>query len=148
MQGQIRPKRCEQGKVNGPWKKGSQRRTSIGLRWGSMQNFVTGLARGSRGRFDEWSGPGLVKSDFLMRSLGRPNRDQIVTSRPADLTTLEAIDLSNGETLALALKAGAESYAEDKLSDHELVKQIIHCGADATSHDSGASGLSRVIECF
>ena len=42
-----------------------------------------------------------------MRSLGRPNRDQIVTSRPNELTTLEAIDLSNDATVSKALEAGA-----------------------------------------
>ena len=67
---------------------------------------------------------GLVKSDFLMRSLGRPNRDQIVTSRPADLTTLEAIDLSNGETLSQALHSGAQQYADSEVSDRELVHRI------------------------
>ncbi len=50
----------------------------------------------------------LLKSDFLMRSLGRPNRDQIVSTRPLELTTLEAIDLSNGEALAKVLHQGAE----------------------------------------
>lgn len=49
----------------------------------------------------------LLKSDFLMRSLGRPNRDQIVSVRPLELTTLEAIDLSNGESLANVLRQGA-----------------------------------------
>ncbi|PQO28822.1 DUF1549 domain-containing protein [Blastopirellula marina] len=49
----------------------------------------------------------LLKSDFLMRSLGRPNRDQVVTVRPLELTTLEAIDLSNGEPLAKMLHQGA-----------------------------------------
>ncbi len=53
----------------------------------------------------------LVKSDFLMRSLGRPNRDQIVSSRPDELTTLEAIDLANGETLSQALTHGAKNFA-------------------------------------
>ena len=51
----------------------------------------------------------LVKSDFLMRSLGRPNRDQIVTVRPEELTTLEAIDLSNGQILADTLQRGAKN---------------------------------------
>jgi hypothetical protein len=51
----------------------------------------------------------LVKADFLMRSLGRPNRDQIVSMRPEELTTLEALDLSNGQTLTTALERGAES---------------------------------------
>ena len=50
----------------------------------------------------------LVKSDFLMKSLGRPNRDQIVSVRPEMLTTLEAIDLSNGQTLADILNRGAK----------------------------------------
>ena len=50
----------------------------------------------------------LLKGDFLMRSLGRPNRDQIVSVRPEVLTTLEAIDLSNGETLALILTQGSQ----------------------------------------
>jgi hypothetical protein len=49
----------------------------------------------------------LMKSDFLMRSLGRPNRDQIVTMRPTEFTTLEAIDLANGESLNQAITQGA-----------------------------------------
>ena len=53
----------------------------------------------------------LLKSDFLMRSLGRPNRDQIVSVRPAELTTLEAMDLSNGEVLSNTLKRGAKKLA-------------------------------------
>jgi len=50
----------------------------------------------------------LLKSDPLMRSLGRPNRDQIVTMRPNDLSTLEAIDLANGVQLAKLLSDGAD----------------------------------------
>ncbi len=53
----------------------------------------------------------LVKADELMRALGRPNRDQIVTSRPTELTTLEAIDLANGQRLADAIASGADSAA-------------------------------------
>ncbi len=50
----------------------------------------------------------LLKSDFLTRTLGRPNRDQIVSLRPNDLSTLEAIDLANGSILAGYLQTGAE----------------------------------------
>jgi hypothetical protein len=53
----------------------------------------------------------LLKSDFLMRALGRPNRDQIVSLRPAELTTLEAIDLANGQSLADALQQGGTKLA-------------------------------------
>ncbi len=51
----------------------------------------------------------LVNSDALMRSLGRPNREQVVTTRPDQLTTLEALDLSNGKILADTLSRGAEN---------------------------------------
>jgi len=55
---------------------------------------------------------GLLKSDFLMRALGRPNRDQIVTSRPNDLTTLEALELANNAELSGYLHTGAKAVAE------------------------------------
>ena len=50
----------------------------------------------------------LVKNNELMKALGRPNRDQIVTSRPNLLTTLEAIDLANGQRLYDWIRVGAE----------------------------------------
>jgi mono/diheme cytochrome c family protein len=49
----------------------------------------------------------LVKSDELMRSLGRPNREQVVTTRSDILTTLEALDLSNGQVFNDILARGA-----------------------------------------
>ena len=49
----------------------------------------------------------LVISDPLMRSLGRPNREQVVTVRPDQLSTLQALDLSNGAILADWLNRGA-----------------------------------------
>jgi hypothetical protein len=64
----------------------------------------------------------LLKSDFLTRSLGRPNRDQIVSVRPLELTTLEAIDLSNGETIAEVLSLGAANLMKkDWRSSAELI---------------------------
>ncbi len=65
----------------------------------------------------------LMKSDFLMRSLGRPNRDQIVTSRPNELTTLEAIDLSNNATLSAALEKGAKELITGRSSD-EIINEL------------------------
>lgn len=67
----------------------------------------------------------LLKSDFLMRSLGRPNRDQIVSSRPNELTTLEAIDLSNNESVAKALAKGGRQLADHDWSTRDdLIKHI------------------------
>lgn len=67
----------------------------------------------------------LMKSDFLMRSLGRPLREQIVSSRPSELTTLEAIDLTNGATLANVLQAGAKKlFKQDWESPQALTSHL------------------------
>jgi hypothetical protein len=50
----------------------------------------------------------LVAADPLTTALGRPNREQVVTTRPAEATTLQALEMTNGETLADVLKRGAK----------------------------------------
>jgi len=66
----------------------------------------------------------LVQNDFLMRSLGRPHRDQVVTTRPGELTTLQAIDLSNGDILAGYLGSGAQRLVGQGKSSEELIEWL------------------------
>src|SRR5262249_43615313 len=56
----------------------------------------------------------LVNADPLMRSLGRPNREQVVTTRPDQLTMLQALDLSNGQILTDTLARGAANLLKEK----------------------------------
>ena len=51
----------------------------------------------------------LINADPLMVALGRPNREQVVTVRQSTATTLQALELTNGATLARLLKQGAEN---------------------------------------
>jgi hypothetical protein len=71
----------------------------------------------------------LVKADLLQRTLGRPNRDQIVTSRPSDLSTLEAIDLNNGQILADLLTKGAERLVKEQGGSPDKLVQSIYRSA-------------------
>ncbi|HEX4146049.1 MAG TPA: DUF1549 domain-containing protein [Pirellulales bacterium] len=64
------------------------------------------LERGAKGWFVRAA---LVTADPLMRALGRPIRDQVVTTRPESFTTLEALDLTNGAILADLLSRGADN---------------------------------------
>jgi hypothetical protein len=48
-----------------------------------------------------------LKSSPLTRSLGRPIRDQVYTTRNEEATTLQALELVNGETLNSLLARGA-----------------------------------------
>lgn len=68
----------------------------------------------------------LVNADALMRSLGRPNREQVVTTRPDLLTTLQALDLSNGQILADLLGRGAANLlkANPKATPEQLIEDI------------------------
>ncbi len=68
----------------------------------------------------------LLKSDFLMRSLGRPMREQIVSMRPSELTTLEAVDLTNGSTLADYLTQGATRLADRWNNDRSGLIEHLH----------------------
>lgn len=99
-----------QGLVEGPEVKWNSA-TEAGGPWGARlngeltQSLSRGLAVGNK-----MARASLMKGDFLMRSLGRPNRDQVVTVRPTELTQLEAMDLSNGQTLADWLAQGAVKW--------------------------------------
>ena len=68
----------------------------------------------------------LVNADALQRSLGRPNREQVVTTRPDQLTTLQALDLSNGQILSDLLTRGANNLlkANDKLGENQLIETV------------------------
>lgn len=55
----------------------------------------------------------LVKSDLLQRSLGRPNREQVVSMRPVEMTMLQALDLSNGEIMADTIQRAATKLQEE-----------------------------------
>ncbi len=85
----------------------------------------------------------LLKSDLLMRTLGRPNREQIVTTRPDDLTTLEAMDLNNGTILDERLSAGARALlAKHPGSSKDLATYVWR---SALSRDPTPAELELVL---
>ena len=92
---------------------------------GVWDPFAAGLAGGLDGNEGvPMVRASLVTSDLLMRALGRPNREQIVGMRPDNITTLEAIDLANGETLAGLLKRGAERLDREAAVPDKLVDSV------------------------
>ncbi len=56
----------------------------------------------------------LVAADPLLVALGRPNREQVITTRASAATTLQALELTNGGTLAALLKRGSENLLATK----------------------------------
>ncbi|MFN9720004.1 MAG: DUF1549 domain-containing protein [Planctomycetota bacterium] len=88
----------------------------------------------------------LVKNDFLMKSLGRPLREQIVSMRPDELTTLEAVDLSNGATLAGYLATGGRKLAESWSGRREALVEYVF--QFALSRQPTESEVAAILEAF
>jgi hypothetical protein len=87
----------------------------------------------------------LVESTPIMRTLGRPNREQVVTTRPSEITTLEALELSNGRSLSELLDAGAEKLiaAHPGMKPQEMYSLIFR---SALSREPTPDELSRFAE--
>ncbi len=66
----------------------------------------------------------LTTSDALMRALDRPNREQVVTQRATVATTLQALELTNGQTLAAMLSQGAERWSHTARTPDNLVNGL------------------------
>jgi len=88
----------------------------------------------------------LMNANLLMRSLGRPNREQVVTTRENQLTTLQALDLANGQILADTLTRGAANLLKEypKASGEmfvELVYQRALCRMPTAGERSTAGEI-------
>lgn len=67
----------------------------------------------------------LVPADSLMVALGRPNREQVITTRPSVATTLQALELTNGSTLAEYLKNAAQKIlGEGAVNPRDLIDRL------------------------
>jgi cytochrome c553 len=91
----------------------------------------------------------LVDCDPLMRSLGRPNREQVVTVRPDQLSTLQALDLANGQILAAELSRGAAKILKDdsKATADQVVERVfVRALCRKPTADELAAGRSLVGE--
>jgi hypothetical protein len=66
----------------------------------------------------------LVAADPLAVALGRPNREQVITSRSDAATTLQALELTNGKTLSAILQRAALMMVEFPVTNDELLERI------------------------
>jgi hypothetical protein len=67
---------------------------------------------------------GLKNLDRLMRILGRPKRDQVATSRDDRPTTLQALELSNGDIMHKAVQNVGNRWASGKRTPDKLIEDL------------------------
>ena len=66
----------------------------------------------------------LVKNDPFLTALGRPNRENVSTSRISQANLLQALELTNGNKFNLSLLKGAEIWAQKYPTGESLVKAL------------------------
>jgi len=88
----------------------------------------------------------LVHSTMLMRTLGRPNREQVVTTRSELLTTLEALDLASGAIFHdIVSRGGKQIFTELKDKNKDVIIKNVYMRSLGRNPDaselSAAAGL-------
>ncbi|MCC6694141.1 MAG: PSD1 domain-containing protein [Candidatus Hydrogenedentes bacterium] len=87
-----------------------------------------------------------VNSDPLTRAMGRPNREQVVTRRQSLATALEAVELTNGQTLSSHLQRGAESLlAAPPASPEDLVSSIYRHALQRDVTESEKAAAAQMV---
>lgn len=87
----------------------------------------------------------LMKSDLLQRSLGRPNREQIVSMRPNELSTLEAIDLANGAALTDLLARGASNLLRRRWESPDAFARWVYLSALCREPTPAEASVARAL---
>ncbi|MBI3868206.1 MAG: DUF1549 domain-containing protein [Verrucomicrobia bacterium] len=85
----------------------------------------------------------LVASDTLTSALGRPPREQVVTVRASTITTLQALELANGETLARLLKEGAQKWIASKPANPEALARDLYVKAFSRTPNDAELGVAK-----
>lgn len=70
-----------------------------------------------------------LKADPLSTALGRPNREQVVTSRQTLATTLQGLEMTNGQVMSSLLHTGASNLLQSSIGDPNRVIESIYTKA-------------------
>lgn len=66
----------------------------------------------------------LVKNDRFLTALGRPNRENVLTTRGSQANLLEALELTNGNRFNTVLKSGAKKWKEQFKTSEEIIHSV------------------------
>lgn len=84
----------------------------------------------------------LVAADPLMVALGRPNREQVVTVRLGAANTLQALELTNGVTLAAWLTQGAGKIVAASPADPGALVDSLYLQAIGRKPNAAERGVA------
>jgi uncharacterized membrane protein len=71
-----------------------------------------------------YSRASLVKNDAFLTALGRPNRENVSTSRSSQANLLQALELTNGNKFNTTLESGAIKWKEKFQTNEEIINEL------------------------
>ena len=71
-----------------------------------------------------YSRASLVKNDLFLTALGRPNRENVSTTRSSQANLLQALELTNGDLFNGALEAGAVKWKQKFKTNESIVHEV------------------------
>ena len=81
--------------------------------------------------------------DQLTRALGRPNREQVVTRRESGATTLQAIEMTNGDTLDRKFKKGSQHWLTTAGADSDKIIKGVYRAALSRLPNAGEFAAAK-----
>jgi len=66
----------------------------------------------------------LVKNDVFLTALGRPNRENVSTSRSSQANLLQALELTNGNKFNSVLESGAKKWKAIYKTNEEIINEL------------------------
>jgi uncharacterized membrane protein/mono/diheme cytochrome c family protein len=66
----------------------------------------------------------LVKNDIFLTALGRPNRENVSTSRSSQANLLQALELTNGNKFTNVLESGAKKWKEKYQTNEQIINEL------------------------
>jgi hypothetical protein len=88
---------------------------------------------------------GLRNLDRLMRTLGRPKRDVVVTRRESTATTAQLIELSNGKPLADLMMRGGEVWVKSGQDSGLIVGSLFSSALGRQPSDLEKNSAQNII---
>lgn len=87
----------------------------------------------------------LVKNDAFLTALGRPNRENVSTSRSSQASLLQALELTNGEAFTIALAAGAQRWHARYSDSGQLITEVYRQALGRNPAASEVAAATKIL---
>jgi uncharacterized membrane protein len=92
-----------------------------------------------------YSRASLVKNDAFLTALGRPNRENVSTSRSSQASLLQALELTNGNKFNTTLESGATKWREKFQTNEQIINELYKTSLGRYPEKSELSAANKML---